>query len=64
MLICIGRTAIAAVSAALVTTAAFAQAFPDGRPVEMTVMFGAGSASDITARQLAEGMAKAHPSRS
>lgn len=59
MLICIGRTAIAAVSAALVTTAAFAQAFPDGRPVEMTVMFGAGSASDITARQLAEGMAKA-----
>src|SRR5580704_2209490 len=39
-------------------TVATAQQFPDGRPVEMTVMFGAGSAADVTARYLAEGMAK------
>ena len=39
-------------------SAAGAQQFPDGKPIEMTVMFGAGSASDVTARQLADGMAK------
>jgi tripartite-type tricarboxylate transporter receptor subunit TctC len=32
--------------------------FPNGRPVEMTVMFGAGSAADVTARHLADGMAR------
>src|SRR5215813_13143989 len=32
--------------------------FPGGKAVEMTVMFGAGSAADATARYLAEGMAK------
>src|SRR4051812_39780959 len=37
---------------------AFAQQFPQGRPVEMTVMFGAGSAADVTARYLADGMAR------
>jgi tripartite-type tricarboxylate transporter receptor subunit TctC len=37
---------------------ASAQGFPEGKPIEMTVMFGAGSAADVTARQLAEGMAK------
>jgi tripartite-type tricarboxylate transporter receptor subunit TctC len=35
-----------------------AQAFPDGKPIEMTVMFGAGSAADVTARHLADGMSK------
>ena len=35
-----------------------AQQFPGGKPVEMTVMFGAGSAADVTARHLADGMAK------
>jgi tripartite-type tricarboxylate transporter receptor subunit TctC len=35
-----------------------ADPFPSGRPVEMTVMFGAGSAADVTARHLADGMAK------
>jgi tripartite-type tricarboxylate transporter receptor subunit TctC len=39
--------------------AANAQQFPSGRPIEMTVMFGAGSAADVTARYLADGMAKA-----
>src|SRR5262249_37864612 len=37
---------------------ALAQQFPQGKPVEMTVMFGAGSAADVTARYLADGMAK------
>jgi tripartite-type tricarboxylate transporter receptor subunit TctC len=37
---------------------AAAQQFPGGRPIEMTVMFGAGSAADITARHLADGMAR------
>lgn len=36
---------------------ALAQNFPD-RPIEMTVMFGAGSAADITARHLADGVSK------
>jgi tripartite-type tricarboxylate transporter receptor subunit TctC len=40
-------------------SAAGAQQFPEGKPVEMTVMFGAGSAADVTARALADGMAKA-----
>src|SRR5215475_7603880 len=33
-------------------------AFPAGKAIEMTVMFGAGSAADVTARYLADGMAK------
>jgi tripartite-type tricarboxylate transporter receptor subunit TctC len=40
------------------TLPAAAQQFPGGRPIEMTVMFGAGSAADITARHLADGMAR------
>lgn len=32
--------------------------FPQHKPIEMTVMFGAGSAADVTARYLADGMAK------
>lgn len=38
---------------------AVAGPFPNGKPVEMTVMFGAGSAADVTARHLADGMSKA-----
>lgn len=54
------RTISAAAGGALmvVSAAAVAQQFPGGKPVEMTVMFGAGSAADVTARHLAEGMAK------
>jgi tripartite-type tricarboxylate transporter receptor subunit TctC len=54
------RTIVAAAGAALmvVSVPAVAQQFPGGKPVEMTVMFGAGSAADVTARHLAEGMAK------
>jgi tripartite-type tricarboxylate transporter receptor subunit TctC len=54
------RSTIIGTSAALLllTTAAQAQPFPGGKPIEMTVMFGAGSAADVTARYLADGMAK------
>jgi tripartite-type tricarboxylate transporter receptor subunit TctC len=35
-----------------------ADQYPGGKPIEMTVLFGAGSAADVTARYLADGMAK------
>jgi tripartite-type tricarboxylate transporter receptor subunit TctC len=58
----LNRRGIVASAAALVISAGalsvHARAeFPDN-PVEMTVMFGAGSAADVTARHLAEGIAK------
>src|SRR5213082_1294548 len=40
------------------TQPVLAQQFPGGKPIEMTVLFGAGSAADVTARHLADGMAK------
>jgi tripartite-type tricarboxylate transporter receptor subunit TctC len=46
-------------AALMMVSAAVAQQFPAGKPVEMTVMFGAGSAADVTARELAKGMEKA-----
>jgi tripartite-type tricarboxylate transporter receptor subunit TctC len=55
----IARTIGAVAGAALMmASAAVAQQFPAGKPVEMTVMFGAGSAADTTARELAKGMEK------
>jgi tripartite-type tricarboxylate transporter receptor subunit TctC len=57
----VARTIAAVAVAAAMAPAALAQAlsdFPGGKPVEMTVMFGAGSAADVTARYLADGMAK------
>jgi tripartite-type tricarboxylate transporter receptor subunit TctC len=48
----------AAVTMALAGAAA-AGGFPNGKPIEMTVMFGAGSAADVTARHLADGISKA-----
>jgi tripartite-type tricarboxylate transporter receptor subunit TctC len=50
---------VIALAASVVAAPAMAQQFPDGKPIEMTVMFGAGSAADVTARYLADGMAKA-----
>jgi tripartite-type tricarboxylate transporter receptor subunit TctC len=50
--------AAAALLSAIAGAPASAQQFPNGKPVEMTVMFGAGSAADVTARYLADGMAK------
>jgi tripartite-type tricarboxylate transporter receptor subunit TctC len=43
----------------MVSAAVAQQQFPAGKSVEMTVMFGAGSAADTTARELAKGMEKA-----
>src|SRR5213082_3123740 len=40
------------------TQPVLAQQFPGGKPIEMTVLFGAGSAADVTARYLADGMAR------
>lgn len=56
----IARTigALAGAALMLASAAAVAQPFPNGKPVEMTVLFGAGSAADVTARELAKGMAK------
>ena len=56
-----GRATIKLMAACVLAvwaSAANAQQFPDGKPIEMTVMFGAGSAADVTARYLADGMAK------
>jgi len=50
--------AAAALLSAIAGAPVSAQQFPNGKPVEMTVMFGAGSAADVTARYLADGMAK------
>jgi tripartite-type tricarboxylate transporter receptor subunit TctC len=55
----IGSGICIAVALCAAAPAAFAQQFPQGKPVEMTVMFGAGSAADVTARYLADGMARA-----
>lgn len=48
-----------ALAAFTASVPAAAQNFPDGKPIEMTVMFGAGSAADVAARHLADGISKA-----
>jgi tripartite-type tricarboxylate transporter receptor subunit TctC len=56
-----GRTEAAPTAIALGGSApgeASQQPFPSDKSVEMTVMFGAGSAADFTARYLASGMAQ------
>jgi tripartite-type tricarboxylate transporter receptor subunit TctC len=52
--------ALARAAILIIATAvpAAADQFPGNKPIEMTVMFGAGSAADVTARYLAEGMAR------
>ena len=42
----------------LLSFPALAQEFPDKGPLEMTVLFPAGSSADVTARLLAEGMSR------
>jgi len=58
----ITRTKIIAIASVLVppaaVAAATAQQFPGSKPIEMTVLLAAGSAVDITARHLADGMAR------
>ncbi len=48
----------AAALAALAAPALAQSKYPDGKPIEMTTLFGAASASTQTARVLADGMAK------
>src|SRR5260370_29137640 len=43
---------------ALVTFGAQAQEYPQRAPLEITVLFPAGTSADVTARMLADGMAK------
>src|SRR5262245_40665008 len=52
------RVMMAASLLAVGTASALAQQYPAGKPIEMTTLFGAGSASTQTARVLADGMAK------
>lgn len=58
MRISTGRIALGAAALAMMAAPGFAQSYPGGKPIEMTTLFGAGSASTTTARKLAEGMAK------
>ena len=43
---------------ALAASAASAQDYPQRSPIEITVLFPAGSSADVTARMLADGMSK------
>jgi tripartite-type tricarboxylate transporter receptor subunit TctC len=52
------RAALAAAALAMMAAPGLAQSYPDGKPIEMTTLFGAGSASTTTARKLADGMSK------
>jgi tripartite-type tricarboxylate transporter receptor subunit TctC len=53
------RCAAAVVLAGIVSPAVHAQEdFPKSRPIEMTVLFPAGTSADVTARVLAEGMSR------
>jgi len=55
------RCAAAALAAGVIAASSVGaqeQDFPGKRPIELTVLFPAGSSADVTARILAEGMAK------
>ena len=47
-----------ALAAGVLAGADAQQEFPAGRPIEMTVLFPAGTSADVTARVLAEGMSR------
>ncbi|HTP83137.1 MAG TPA: tripartite tricarboxylate transporter substrate binding protein [Alphaproteobacteria bacterium] len=53
------RAALVGLAWLAAASAASAQSFPDHKPIRMTVMFGPGSAADVIARKLADGMEKA-----
>jgi putative tricarboxylic transport membrane protein len=52
------RRVIAAATFLLSAGALAQEAFPGGRPIELTVLFPAGTSADVTARVLAEGMSR------
>jgi tripartite-type tricarboxylate transporter receptor subunit TctC len=50
--------AVIFMAAALPVTAQAQDDFPGGKPIELTVLFPAGTSADVTARVLADGMSK------
>ena len=54
----LGLFALAAVVIALAAAAHAQEVFPGNKPIEMTVLFPAGTSADVTARVLAEGMSR------
>jgi tripartite-type tricarboxylate transporter receptor subunit TctC len=52
------KTLIALAAAAMLAAPALADTFPGKRPIEITVLFPAGSSADVSARLLADGMSK------
>ncbi len=53
-----GLFACIAAALTLAATASAQEAFPGNKPIEMTVLFPAGTSADVTARVLAEGMSR------
>src|SRR4051812_35139996 len=47
-----------AIGAAVPECACAQDVFPGGKPIELTVLFPAGTSADVTARVLADGMSK------
>ena len=52
------RTLAACAAAAVLAGPALADEFPGSRPIELTVLFPAGSSADVSARLLADGLSK------
>src|SRR6185437_2270616 len=52
------KMSIAFAAAAALATPALAETFPGTHPIEITVLFPAGSSADVSARLLADGMSK------
>jgi tripartite-type tricarboxylate transporter receptor subunit TctC len=52
------RLAVALALAAAAHVAPAQETFPGGKPIELTVLFPAGTSADVTARVLADGMSK------
>jgi tripartite-type tricarboxylate transporter receptor subunit TctC len=52
------KTLLVALAAAGLAAPAVASPFPGSQPIEMTVLFPAGSSADVSARLLADGMSK------
>ena len=55
---CAGIALILASGALSTATAHAQESFPGNKPIEMTVLFPAGTSADVTARVLADGMSK------
>jgi tripartite-type tricarboxylate transporter receptor subunit TctC len=56
--VCARLCAALIVAGAIEVSAVAQEAFPAGKPIELTVLFPAGTSADVTARVLADGMSK------